>query len=91
MKPDRYAGPTPVYKKNIRMDGREFGYAEANMGFTIPFSVTGNPVVTLPAGFTGKGLPVGIQVIGKRYGDTKLLNIAKTLSGIAGKVRYPFE
>lgn len=89
MKPDQYAGPSPIYRKKICMEGRGFGYAEANTGFTIPFSVTGNPVVTLPIGLSSDGLPIGIQVIGRRYHDIKLLNIASTLSGIAGKMNYP--
>ena len=89
MKPDRYAGPSPIYKKKISMEGKEFGYAEANMGFTIPFSVTGNPVVTMPIGLSADGLPLGIQVIGRRYCDIGLLNTATALAGIAGKLNYP--
>lgn len=89
MKPDQYTGSNPIYKKKILMEGKEFGYAEANMGFTIPFSVTGNPVITLPIGFSSDGLPIGIQVIGRRYNDIKLLNIASVLSSITGKINYP--
>lgn len=91
MEPDRYDGLNPVYKKKICMEGREFGYAEANMGFTIPFSVTGNPVITLPVGLSSDGLPVGIQVIGRRYHDIKLLDIASVLSCIAGRLNYPYN
>lgn len=91
MKPDQYAGPSHIYKKKICMDGMEFSYAEANMGFTVPFSVTGNPVITVPIGFSSDGLPIGVQLIGKRYQDTKLLNMASVLSDIAGKINYPFK
>lgn len=61
------------------------------MGFTVPFSVTGNPVITMPIGFSSDGLPIGIQVIGKRYQDIKLLNAASLLSDITGKINYPYN
>jgi amidase len=42
------------------------------------------PVVTLPAGPTPAGLPVGIQVIGPYLGDLRLLRIAEVLEAAAG-------
>ena len=40
-------------------------------------SVTGLPAISVPAGFTGTGLPVGLQIVGKPHGDFKLLQIAQ--------------
>ncbi|MFZ5354033.1 MAG: amidase family protein [Bacillota bacterium] len=59
------------------------------MGFVIPFSVTGNPVITIPIGFSGEGLPIGIQCIGRRYEDIKLLEIAAKLCEITGPLKHP--
>ena len=42
------------------------------------------PVVTLPAGLTPAGLPVGIQVIGPFLSDLRLLRIAELLQAAAG-------
>ena len=39
----------------------------------------GCPAMSLPAGFTDDGMPVGIQLIGRPYGDGKLLEAAKAL------------
>jgi amidase len=44
--------------------------------FTYPFNLTGHPAVSLPAGFTAEGLPVGIQIVGRRHADRELLALA---------------
>lgn len=41
--------------------------------FTYPFNMTQQPAATLPCGFTSAGLPVGLQVVGKRHDDAKVL------------------
>ncbi len=40
--------------------------------FSCPFNMSGNPTITLPAGFTTGGRPVGVQLVG-RHLDEKLL------------------
>jgi amidase len=39
-------------------------------------SITGLPAISVPAGFTSEGLPVGLQIVGKPQGDLDLLRIA---------------
>jgi aspartyl-tRNA(Asn)/glutamyl-tRNA(Gln) amidotransferase subunit A len=36
--------------------------------FSYPFNMTGNPAASIPCGFTGSGLPVGLHIVG-RQGD----------------------
>ncbi|HRD75363.1 MAG TPA: amidase [Hyphomicrobiaceae bacterium] len=47
--------------------------------YTHPFNLTGNPAVTLPAGFAKDGLPVAIQLVGRRGEDARLLHAAALL------------
>ena len=42
------------------------------------------PVVALPAGRTGAGLPVGVQVIGPHLGDRRLLRLVEAIDAAAG-------
>jgi aspartyl-tRNA(Asn)/glutamyl-tRNA(Gln) amidotransferase subunit A len=44
--------------------------------YTHPFNISGNPAVTLPAGLHSDGLPVAIQLVGRRGEDAKLLRVA---------------
>ena len=39
-------------------------------------SVTGLPAVSVPAGFSASGLPVGVQLVGRPGGDVALLQVA---------------
>jgi len=41
--------------------------------FTFPFNLTGQPAATVPAGFTAAGLPVGLQIVGRRHADRTVL------------------
>ena len=41
--------------------------------FSYPFNWSGNPAVSLPCGFTGAGLPVGLQVVAPRFDDLGVL------------------
>ena len=45
--------------------------------FTYPFNLTQQPAASVPCGFTAAGLPVGVQIVGPRYGDTLVLRAAR--------------
>jgi aspartyl-tRNA(Asn)/glutamyl-tRNA(Gln) amidotransferase subunit A len=42
--------------------------------FTAPFNLTGLPALSLPCGFTQSGLPIGLQIVARAWGDAKALN-----------------
>ena len=42
-------------------------------GFSYPFNFTGHPAASVPAGFTPSGMPVGLQIVGRRYADLTVL------------------
>lgn len=42
--------------------------------FTAPFNLTGLPALSLPCGFTSGGLPIGLQIVSRAWGDAKTLN-----------------
>lgn len=50
--------------------------------FTWPFNLTGNPAATLPCGMTSQGLPVGLQVIGRRYAEGDVLQFCAAIEDL---------
>jgi aspartyl-tRNA(Asn)/glutamyl-tRNA(Gln) amidotransferase subunit A len=46
---------------------------EAASVYTYPFNMTGQPAATVPCGFTKSGLPIGLQIVGRRYDDVTVL------------------
>ena len=50
--------------------------------FTYPFNLTGSPAATVPAGFTANGLPVGLQIVGRRGEDALVLSAAAAFEGL---------
>jgi len=51
--------------------------------YTYPFNLTGNPAASVPCGFTKDGLPVGLQIVGRRYDDVSVLRAAAGYEKIA--------
>lgn len=66
--------PLPAFET-----GRDVPVGSADPGwpswtpFTYPFNLTQQPAGTVPCGFTASGLPVGLQIVGPRYGDGLVL------------------
>lgn len=46
-------------------------------GFTYPFNLSQQPAASIPCGFTKKGLPVGLQIVGRRHADRLVLRAAR--------------
>ncbi len=45
--------------------------------FTYPFNMTQQPAASLPCGFTAAGLPVGLQVVGPKHADARVLTACR--------------
>lgn len=54
------------------------GLREGWYPYTHPFNLTGHPALTVPAGWTHDGLPVGLQLVGGYLSDAQLLGVART-------------
>lgn len=44
--------------------------------FSYPFNMSGNPAASIPCGFTRDGLPVGLQIVGRRFDDLGVLQLS---------------
>jgi len=62
------------------MTGEEVFRSVVPIGaFTAPFNVSGQPAVSVPMGRAKNGLPMGVQLVGRRWTDRKLLALAAEL------------
>ena len=53
------------------------------MSYTYPFNMTGHPAASIPCGWSSEGLPIGMQIIGKRFEDASVLQVSKAFEDIA--------
>jgi len=53
--------------------------------YTYPFNTTQQPAISLPLGKTRRGLPFGLQVVGQKYRDDALLDVAAQLETLLSK------
>ena len=51
---------------------------------TVPPSLAGLPAISVPAGVSSQGLPIGVQLIGPRRSDAQLLALARSLEVARG-------
>ncbi len=69
------------------INGYKFEDDSANMvkwiPFTYPFNLTGHPAASIPCGWSKEGLPIGMQVVGKRFDEATVLQVSKCFEEIA--------
>lgn len=57
--------------------------------FTVAMNLAGVPAVSVPAGRSADGLPLGIQIVGKNFDDARVLQVAKHIEIFAGLDNRP--
>jgi amidase len=72
----------------LQVDGQEMPYWLANAHCTL-FNYSGHPAVVLPYKLDRDDLPLGVQIVGKRWDESRLLAIAGALAEVAGEFRRP--
>jgi len=73
----------------IDIAGKSYPHGLANGAYTIPFNLSGHPAVVIPIGKTQNGLPIGLQIVGKRWREMELLAIAQELDKAIGNFQHP--
>jgi amidase len=73
----------------FEIQGQKVPYLDACVTFTGLFTLTGNPVVVLPVGKTEQGLPIGLQLVGRRWHDMRLLNLSEKIMEVTAGFQRP--
>jgi aspartyl-tRNA(Asn)/glutamyl-tRNA(Gln) amidotransferase subunit A len=66
----------PIGADEIEIIGEKETVRSALVRMNRPANFTGHPAISIPCGFTRDGLPVGMQLIGPRWAEARLLAIA---------------
>jgi amidase len=57
----------------MKAAGRTPQTIAARLRYTAPFDLSGHPTLTLPAGMTADGVPVGVQIVGRAFDEAAIL------------------
>lgn len=77
--------PFDIRERWVReIDGEKMGSYIEWMRSCSRISVLGNPAISVPAGFTAEGLPVGVQIVGRHQDDFGVLQLAHAFEELTG-------
>lgn len=76
------------YGRKISVNGEERSYADLFAWIALA-TLSGHPATSAPIGRTDEGLPVGVQIIGPRYGDRTSIAFAGALGSMIGGYEPP--
>ncbi len=79
--------PTPAFVAGEQQDDPVAMYL--NDVFTVPASLAGLPGLSLPAGLSADGLPLGLQLIGRPFDEATVLRVAGVIEQAAGFTARP--
>jgi aspartyl-tRNA(Asn)/glutamyl-tRNA(Gln) amidotransferase subunit A len=80
--------PSAAFRAGEKMDDPVAMYL--NDVFTVPSSLAGLPAISVPAGLSAEGLPLGLQVIGKAWDEQTVLDAGLALERAAGFDALPY-
>ncbi|ELY56218.1 amidase [Natronococcus amylolyticus DSM 10524] len=78
----------PPYSKHLsdgyptEIDGQSVMGVPTDAMLTWVFNLTGHPAASVPAGLTDDGLPVGLQIVGRRFAETDILSVAAAIERV---------
>jgi len=74
----------PAFPLGVVGPSEVAGRKVTHLGWTLcyPFNYSGQPAVTVPAGWTITGLPVGLQIVGRRLEDALVLRAAAAFEAL---------
>ncbi|ABV73104.1 aspartyl/glutamyl-tRNA amidotransferase subunit A [Rickettsia canadensis str. McKiel] len=80
------AAPSEAFKIGEKQNDPTIMYL--NDLFTIPASLAGLPCVSVPAGLSARGLPLGMQIIGKQLDEYNVLKVASTIESGVKHIKF---
>ncbi|HYN12717.1 MAG TPA: amidase [Burkholderiales bacterium] len=79
--------PILAYEAEHAAPGNDARNALPHIAFTVPYNMSGQPAASVNWTFSAQGLPIGVQIIGRRFDDAGVLKLARLLELLRGKQR----
>jgi aspartyl-tRNA(Asn)/glutamyl-tRNA(Gln) amidotransferase subunit A len=77
--------PITAYEAELPSPTNDPRNALPHIAFTLPYNMSGQPAASVNWTYSSAGLPIGIQIVGKRFDDAGVLGLAR----LAEKLRPP--
>jgi len=61
-----------------------------HIGFTVAFNMSGQPAATINCGYDAEGLPIGLQIVGRRFDDVGVLSAAMAFEAMRAAETRPW-
>ncbi|MHB0950774.1 MAG: amidase [Allorhizobium sp.] len=58
-----------------------------HIAFTVPWNMSEQPAASINCGFSKSGMPIGLQIVGPRFDDMRVLNLSKLFETWTGGIR----
>ena len=69
--------PMPAYAAELPAPANDPARPFEHIAFTLPFNMSEQPAASINAGYTAGGLPIGLQIVGQRFDDLGVLQLAR--------------
>jgi len=82
---------TAVAAQPVPAGGYKIGWSDLGtdtelMRYVFPFNLTGNPGISFPVGYNSRGLPIGMQAVGRHWDEALLLRVAFNAETVVKRV-----
>jgi len=74
--------PILPYEAGIPAPGNDPHNALPHIAFTVPYNMSEQPAASLNWSFSADGLPIGVQIVGRRFDDAGVLRLSRALEGL---------
>jgi aspartyl-tRNA(Asn)/glutamyl-tRNA(Gln) amidotransferase subunit A len=82
--------PILAYEAELPAPGNDPRDALPHIAFTVPYNMSGQPAASINWTWSAEGLPIGIQLVGKRFDDAGVLRLARLVEKLrAPQRRWP--
>ena len=69
--------PMPAFAAELPSPNNDPAQPFEHIAFTLPYNMSEQPAASINCGYTADGLPIGLQIVGRRFDDVGVLQLAR--------------